>query len=52
MTLYENVFMNMNGLNQTGGVAVGTPAEPNEQIKFVSWSDDSRGKRNKFYIAN
>ena len=30
----------------------GKKAEPSEQIKFSSWSDDSREKRSKFYIAN
>ena len=30
----------------------GSNEAPSEQIKDASWSDDSRGKRSRFYIAN
>ena len=42
----------------TGGAETNTVqwtvrvAEPSEQMKDASWSDDSRGKRSGFHIAN
>ena len=45
---YPDVFVRLTG----AGIVMKKLFWPSEQIKDASWSDDSRGKRSGFYIAN